>query len=942
MRLQTFGGLWIEAARPSATAEARKRWLALLAVLAATGAKGVSRERLLGLLWPDADEDRARHALSQTLYILRREFGAEPVVGSAELRLDPTVISSDVGDALAALASGDKARALELYTGVFLDGFYLEGAEEFERWVEEQRTRIGNQMIGAGESLAKSAAGAGDQAAATTAWLRLTELDPLRARFATGYMTALAAQGDRAGALAHARKHEELVRRELETAPDPEVVELAKRLRREKPAASAIPSDISAERPTARAESTPVPLATAPATQARRPWVRWALVATSAAVLGVAIWLLARPDSPDAAPMLAVGKIRDAVARDSTSTGVLTDMLATNLGRVRGLQVVANSRLFELMTPGADTARGGFSEAARRAGARQILEGEISYAHEGGLQFDLRRIDLRSGVVRQGYRVRGLDRYSLIDSATAAVARDFSLQAPGSAIAEVSTSSPMAYKFYEEGLRSYYQYDVAAAFRLMQSALREDSTFAIAAYYAWMAGDVALPNAGEPYLDLAVRLAPKAPDRERLLILGSAGAFREDPAAVFPTESLAIRFPSDPNGQHFLGILASIRADYPTSIAALNRAVALDSAASFIGGQACRACESLRAMVQVYQSWDSAGAAERTARRWLRLQPRSISPLFDLAEAISRQGRWNEVDAILRTVDSVKPGRDWRELQMYHLSRREDYSTLARVALEAIRGPGQDLRNDAIWHWVIGLRNQGRLRDARHLIEGRFPDGGSFNPPALDFLMVPLATVQFDSQHYDSAAATYHRIVELNWHNPYPGHQARGVSWNLTLESSAVAAKGDTASLRVLADSVERVGRRSLFARSPLLHHYLRGLLLARQGRHAEAVDAFRRAVISWCDGFTRINYEMAKSYLALGRPRDAIEVLRPALRGSIDASNLYLTRTEIHELLAQAFVAAGQKDSASAHYGAVLRAWGKADPQFQPRVAAAKQWLAK
>ena len=85
----------------------------------------------------------------------------------------------------------------------------------------------------------------------------------------------------------------------------------------------------------------------------------------------------------------------------------------------------------------------------------------------------------------------------------------------------------------------------------------------------------------------------------------------------------------------------------------------------------------------------------------------------------------------------------------------------------------------------------------------------------------------------------------------------------------------------------------------------------------------------------------MAKSYLALGRPRDAIEVLRPALRGAIDASNLYLTRTEVHELLAQAFAAAGQKDSASVHYGAVVRAWDKADPQFAARYAAAKGWLA-
>src|SRR5258706_16189697 len=101
--------------------------------------------------------------------------------------------------------------------------------------------------------------------------------------------------------------------------------------------------------------------------------------------------------------------------------------------------------------------------------------------------------------------------------------------------------------------------------------------------------------------------------------------------------------------------------------------------------------------------------------------------------------------------------------------------------------------------------------------------------------MTPLATVQFEAQRYDSAKATYHWLVDQNWLNPYPGHRARGGSWTLTLEASAVAAKGDTALLRVLADSVERMGRQSLFGRSPGLHHYLPGLLLVRQGRHAQA-----------------------------------------------------------------------------------------------------------
>ena len=38
-----------------------------------------------------------------------------------------------------------------------------------------------------------------------------------------------------------------------------------------------------------------------------------------------------------------------------------------------------------------------------------------------------------------------------------------------------------------------------------------------------------------------------------------------------------------------------------------------------------------------------------------------------------------------------------------------------------------------------------------------------------------------------------------------------------------------------------------------------------------------------------------------LTRPLEAIAVLRPAIRGGVDGSNTYLSRTELHEALAQA-----------------------------------------
>jgi predicted Zn-dependent protease len=118
-------------------------------------------------------------------------------------------------------------------------------------------------------------------------------------------------------------------------------------------------------------------------------------------------------------------------------------------------------------------------------------------------------------------------------------------------------------------------------------------------------------------------------------------------------------------------------------------------------------------------------------------------------------------------------------------------------------------------------------------------------------------------------------------------------------------------------------------------------MLHSRAGRHESAIDEFRAAIHSTSLGFTRVNYEMARSLLQVGRPRDAIAILQPALRGEIDASNLYVTRTELHELLAESFDRAGQRDSAVVHHQAVVKAWRHADPAFHARRDKSTTWLA-
>src|SRR5689334_12964107 len=241
-RLITLGGLCIEriedegAPEPprSPSSVAQRRPLALLAVLAASGERGVCRDELLLYFWPDSNVERAKNALRQTIFRLRRDLGPpDPILGNNELQLDPASITSDVAEFEAALTEPRIEDAVALYRGPFLQGVSIGTAPEFDRWAATQRARLAQRFAAAVESLASAASARGEHHAATAWWQRLAATDPTSSRVAVGLMTALAESGDRDGALQYCRLHELLLQEELGVSPDETVVALVNKLRAE-------------------------------------------------------------------------------------------------------------------------------------------------------------------------------------------------------------------------------------------------------------------------------------------------------------------------------------------------------------------------------------------------------------------------------------------------------------------------------------------------------------------------------------------------------------------------------------------------------------------------------------------------------------------------------------------------------------------------------------
>jgi TolB-like protein len=233
LHLKTLGAVILQGdAGPLGGAAAQRKSLALLALLAPAGERGVSRDKIIAYLWPDVDGERAGHRLTQVLYALRRELDLDDLfVGSADLRLNPSLLSSDACEFRVARQAGNLACAVSLYAGPFLDGFFLTGAPEFEYWVESERAGFAREYVEALETLAAEAAAQGDARQAAGWWQRIADHDPLSSRVTIHLMSALAAAGNRAAALEWARVHQELLQRELEAAPNPAVLALADQLR---------------------------------------------------------------------------------------------------------------------------------------------------------------------------------------------------------------------------------------------------------------------------------------------------------------------------------------------------------------------------------------------------------------------------------------------------------------------------------------------------------------------------------------------------------------------------------------------------------------------------------------------------------------------------------------------------------------------------------------
>ena len=208
-RLNFLGGFDVRGPEGSIRFESAKTG-ALLVYLALNPAPQ-SRHKLMGLLWGDLPEVKARRNLRHALWDLRRKLnlpGQPPLIRSdeqsvtfnreAKVKLDVAMFEPVSECTLGQDAIQDMRNTV----GDFLDGFYVSDAPQFEEWALLEREYQRTLAISHLSQFVEHEAARGETARALEAARRLLALDPWREEAHRQVMRLLAQQGHRTAALA--------------------------------------------------------------------------------------------------------------------------------------------------------------------------------------------------------------------------------------------------------------------------------------------------------------------------------------------------------------------------------------------------------------------------------------------------------------------------------------------------------------------------------------------------------------------------------------------------------------------------------------------------------------------------------------------------------------------------------------------------------------------
>lgn len=744
MRLHLLGPLALEHEDGTSVGSvlAQPKRVALLAYLASTHPPSLhSRDTLVALLWPEADQAHARNSLRQTLHGLRRSLGQGVITGLGDERVgvDPARLWCDAAAFDAAMEAADTAEALGVYRGPLLDGFHVSDAPGFERWVEDERRRLAGRAVAGARQLAEAAEGSGDRAEARRWAERALEIAPYDEEVFRAYLALLHRQADRPAAVRAFETYESRLGQDLGLEPSAETRLLLERVRGDEPPPSV--TNVAAETRAGRAARAAASGGARPGARGPRPERTWisalrgrrarvvalAVLVAGSAALGWRALRRGRRVPTAAAPLLAAGRTAastPAAAIPPKSVAVLPfenlsadsanayfaagiqDEILTDLAHIADLKVISRESVLQYRSRPATA-----SAIGRQLAVADLLEGSVQRIGDR-VRISVQLIDARRDAhVWAATYDRDLSDVFAVESEVARqIAAALEARLTPDEARRLSTAPTRVAAAYQAYLRALAhdahprnRFD-AADQRLAASAYAEavklDSTFALAwsrlastesfLYFAFD-HDPGELRAAKRAVDRAVALAPEAGETRLALGRYYYYGLRDFAKAEAAFQDAAERLPNSSEALASLSYVERRQGRWSRSIADAERALALDPRNDLLLHQTAGTYGAMRNFAE----W------HRLVARLLEVSPRDPEILADVAGGYQSQGDLESARRLLERMRVVKAWQPWWEPRL----RRQFY--LERDFDSAATSLRDEL--DHVASGPLSARRRGRL-----------------------------------------------------------------------------------------------------------------------------------------------------------------------------------------------------------------------------------------
>lgn len=580
-------------------------------------------------------------------------------------------------------------------------------------------------------------------------------------------------------------------------------------------------------------------------------------------------------------------------------------------------------------------------ELCRMEGVKYIVRGFFIKAGEV-FATDVKVLDVETKRLMKSANTNGEGLESIlrtqIDELTKEISEGLSLmgkgvESAGMPLADVTTSSLEAYKYYMEGRENRRKFYFDEAEIALENAVELDPDFTMAYYYLALV-NIRLGNseARDTAIQRAKALSHKATEKERMSIEAIYARYIEkDPEKYLRiAKKRAEKYPKEKENFYSLGSFYWGREDFDNAIKEFNRALELDpnygEVHNYLGG--------------AYDRMGDFSKAIEHAKKYVELNPGEANPVDSLAAGYFWMGSLDEAIATYKDALEIKPDFYMSFFGVgYIYALKEEYAEAMRWFDKFIAAapPGLQRR---IYLWKGFCRYlMGSLEDCNFYFREAEKVSKPGNVWGLPFINWMKAFIYYDLGEFDQSSRYNEAWLDDFAQNPATKFYYQG-TYNLLKGLLELKAGRVDSTRNTLAEMKSFLEKMPPYRKDWVAFHikFLSGELALKVGFPEEAIAVFeeqtpfRPNAFDQTDSMILYNLPIMKdilprAYEQKGDIDGAVAEYERLITFDPASSSRRLIPPKYYYRLAKLYEQKGWEGKAIEHYEKFLTFWNDADP---------------